>query len=197
MARLHHQRWCVATGLLVPWLVLVSPAWLKLAGVAPSWAVLWLLPWSLVDGPVSGALAGLGLGLLLDALHAGPVSQIPALLLLGWWWGRIGRRGRPIERSFSLGLLALLGSLLLNLTLWIQFALLARRPVEPMAQTMAVAAATDLGVDPALFAIPGWQLRDLLAAGLHTLLAQTLLTALLAPMLCSLLLLLWRQQSST
>ena len=31
---------------------------------------------------------------------------------------------------------------------------------------------------------------------LHTLLAQTLLTALLAPMLCSLQLLLWRQQTA-
>ncbi|MFY8148440.1 MAG: rod shape-determining protein MreD [Prochlorococcaceae cyanobacterium] len=193
MARLHQRPWSVASGLLVPWLVLVSPAWLKVAGVGPSWAVLWLLPWSLVDGPVSGALAGLALGLLLDGLHTGPVSQIPALLLLGWWWGRIGRRGRPIERSFSLGLLALLGSLLLNLSLWIQFALLARRQAEGITP----AASPDLGVDPARFATPGWQLGDLLQAGLHTLLAQTLITALLAPMLCSLLLLLWRQQSST
>jgi hypothetical protein len=33
-------------------------------------------------------------------------------------------------------------------------------------------------------------------AGLHILLAQTLLTALLAPMICSLLLLRWRQVAS-
>ena len=57
-------------------------------------------------------------------------------------------------------------------------------------------AGADLGVDPSLFATPGWHLSDLLGAGLHTLLSQTLITALLAPMLCSLLLLLWRQQSS-
>jgi rod shape-determining protein MreD len=123
MARLHQQRWCVATALLVPWLSLASPSLVKVAGVSPSWAVLWLLPWALVDGPVSGALAGLGLALLLDGLHPGPLTQIPALVLLGWWWGRIGRRGRPIERSFNLGLLALLGCLALNLTLWLQLAL--------------------------------------------------------------------------
>ncbi|MCT0225014.1 rod shape-determining protein MreD [Synechococcus sp. CS-1328] len=206
MARLHQQRWCVATALLVPWLSLASPSLVKVAGVSPSWAVLWLLPWALVDGPVSGALAGLGLALLLDGLHPGSLSQIPALVLLGWWWGRIGRRGRPIERSFNLGLLALLGSLALNGTLWLQLALLAWRggrtsglagDSAPTQVAAGMEVGADLGVDPGLFATPGWHLSDLLAAGLHTLLAQTLITALLAPMLCSLLLLLWRQQSST
>lgn len=114
MSQLTRHRWCLATALLVPWLVLASPGPLKLAGVAPAWAVLWLLPWALVDGPLSGALAGLGLGLVLDGLHLGPISEIPALALLGWWWGRMGRLGPPIERSFSLGLLALIGAALVG-----------------------------------------------------------------------------------
>ena len=161
MGVLHRQRWCGATGLAVPLLSLASPAFLKIAGVAPSWAVLWLLPWALVDGPGSGAVAGAALGLVLDGLHPGDVSQVPALLLLGWWWGRIGRRGAPIERSFSLGLLALLGALALGLSLMLQ-----------------------------LF----WQgALPLPLAGWHTLVAQSLVTALLAPLVCSLLLLRWRQ----
>lgn len=110
---------------------------------------------------LSGALAGAGLGLLLDALHPGPITQIPALALLGWWWGRLGRQGPPIERSFSLGLLALLGAALLGGSLILQSRLLGPWPLEP---------------------------------AFHTWLAQTLLTALLAPLLCSLQLLLWRQQ---
>jgi rod shape-determining protein MreD len=130
--------------------------------VAPSWAVLWLLPWALVDGPASGAIAGLALGMVLDGLHLGGVSQVPALVLLGWWWGRLGRRGAPIERSFSLGLLALLGSGLLGASVALQFRLQGQWPAA------------------------GWQI----------LLAQTLLTALLAPMICSLLLLRWRQVAS-
>ena len=161
MAALHRQAWCGATGLLVPLLTLASPAPIKLDGVGPAWGLLWLLPWALVDGPVSGAVAGLALGLVLDGLHLGPVSELPALTVLGWWWGRIGRRGPQIERSFSLGLLALLGGLVLGGSLLLQFAWLgeAGRPQ------------------------------------LHTLLAQTLLTALLAPMLCSLQLLLWRHRT--
>jgi len=161
MAMLHRQRWCGATGLAVPLLTLASPALFKLGGVPPSWAVLWLLPWALVDGPVSGAVAGLALGLVLDGLHLGGASEVPALALLGWWWGRLGRRGLPIERSFSLGLLALLGTALLGASLLLQ--------------------------QHALGALP------LPLAGLHTLVAQSLITALLAPVLCSLLLLRWRR----
>jgi hypothetical protein len=107
-------------------------------------------------------VAGVALGLALDSLQLGPASELPALALLGWWWGRIGRQGPPIERSFSLGLLALLGCLLLNLSLLVPNA---------------------------------WQ-GELGWSQLQTLLAQTLLTALLAPMLCSLQLLLWRQQTA-
>jgi len=172
MAALARRPWCLASGLLVPLLTLAAPGWLTLAGVGPAWAVLWLLPWALVEGGRSGLLAGLALGLLLDALrdglHGAGASLIPGLMLLGWWWGRLGRRGTPIERSFSLGLLALLGTLLLDLSLLAQWALAA----------------------------PGRSWDDLASAGLHVLLAQTLLTALLAPMLCSLQLLLWRQLTS-
>jgi rod shape-determining protein MreD len=159
MTVLLRQRWTPITALLVPLLVLASPAPLQLAGVPPSWAVLWLLPWALVDGPLSAAAAGVALGLLLDGLHAGPVSEVPALALLGWWWGRLGRKAPPIERSFNLGLLALLGAALQGVLIWLQQL---------------------------------WWGGITLAA-LHTLLAQSLLTGLLAPPLCSLQLLFWRQ----
>jgi len=164
MGILHRQPWAVATAAAVPLLSLASPPFLKLADVSPSWAVLWLLPWALVDGPLSGGLAGLGLGLLMDSLNLGDATQIPALAGLGWWWGHLARQGPPIQRSLSLGLLALLGTFLLGLSL-----LLQRHG----------------------FRLPG-PIPQL--SGLHTLLAQTLLTGLLAPMICSPLLLLWRQR---
>lgn len=162
MTALLQRRRALASVLLVPLLALASPGPLQLAGVAPSWAVLWLLPWALVDGPVSGALAGLAVALLVDGLHPGPLTQLPALILLGWWWGRLGRR-RVIRRTFSLGLLALLGSALLGASLILQQRL--------------------------------WQLED--ASAWHTLLAQSLLTGVLALLLCSLQLLLWRSISAS
>jgi rod shape-determining protein MreD len=167
MASLRRHPWYLLSALAVPLLTLAAPPLLRIGGVPPSWAVLWLLPWSLADGPLSGAVAGLALGLLLDALSLGGATHIPALMLLGWWWGRLARRGPPIERSFSLGLLALLGAALLGGSL-----LLQRQGAG------------------------GWTVL-LAPAGLHTLLAQALVTALLAPMICSLLLLLWRRHSVT
>jgi rod shape-determining protein MreD len=166
MARLHQQPICVASALLVPLLTLATPTWLTLSGVAPSWAILWLLPWSLVDGPVSGLVAGACLGLVLDGLSGGGLTQMPALMLLGYWWGRLGRRGRPIQRSFNLGLLAWIGSMVLGLTLWGQLRLFQ-------------------GFETPLLQHWAWQLCVL----------QALLTGLLAPMLASWQLLIWRRRA--
>ena len=129
MLRLRHP-WFAASILLVPLLTIAAPGWPRLAGVSPSWAVLWLLPWALAEGRLAGVLAGAALGLLLDALHPEGVTLIPGLMLLGWWWGRIGRFGAPLERSFSLGLLALLGSFVLDLSLMLQWALRSGLPLE-------------------------------------------------------------------
>ena len=165
MTRLHRQPICVASALLVPILQLASPAWLNLDGVPPSWAVLWLLPWSLVDGPLAGAISGAAIGLVLDGLSLGDVTQVPALVLMGWWWGRIGRRGSPIQRSLNLGLLAWIGSLILGLSMWIQWLLLGA--TEGLMQSWA----------------------------LQTTLAQALITGLLAPLVGSWQLLLWRRRA--
>jgi rod shape-determining protein MreD len=185
MALISRHPWIAASILLVPVLTLAAPGWPRLAGVGPCWAILWLLPWALSEGRRFGVLAGAILGLLLDSLHQGGASEMPALMLLGWWWGRIGRLGPPVERSFSLGLLALLGTLGLDLTLMLQWAL--------RSGLGGASRVSNGGIDPAPLAQPGWHLDDLAGAGLHGLLARTLLTALLAPVLCSLQLLLWRQ----
>ena len=75
---------CAVSALLVPLLVLGSPAWLSLDGVGPAWVLLWLLPWALTDGPISGAFAGVALGLVVDGLS--PVSYthltLPTILLV-------------------------------------------------------------------------------------------------------------------
>jgi rod shape-determining protein MreD len=186
------------TALLVPLLTLASPAWLRLAGIGPAWAVLWLLPWAMAEGRRAGLCGALGLGLLLDSLHPGPVSLVPGLLLLGWWWGRLGRRRGILRHSLSLGLLALIGTALLDLSLLLQWLLLsihAQGEMPSLAEGMASVSPLlrQAGPPAAILALPLWNRSNLLAVGGTMLLAQTLLTALLAPLLCSLQLLLWRQ----
>ncbi len=176
------QPWLMLSMLVVPLLTLASPVWLRIAGVPPAWAPLWLLPWALVDGQLSGIVAGVCLGLLLDSLHPGPVSAIPALLLLGWWWGRLGHLGPPIERSLNLALLAMIGTLGLDLSLMAQWAWRSWSGLRGLEEATT-----------ARLALPGWHGSDLAAAGLQVLLSQLLLAAVLAPVLCSLLLLLLRR----
>ena len=192
------QPLALLTGLLVPLLTLAAPSWLRLAGIGPAWAVLWLLPWALVEGRRAGLAGALALGLMLDGLHASPVTLLPGLVLLAWWWGGLRSRQDPIEGSFSLGVLALLGTALLNLTLllqWLWIGWLARSAVPAGAEGMASGSPLLklAGPPAAILALPLWRWDDLATVGGTMLLAQTLITALLAPLICSLLLLLWRQ----
>jgi len=189
MGPLSRNPWWAASLLVPVLLTLAAPGWPRLAGVGPAWSLLWLLPWSLVEGRLSGVLAGAALGLLLDSLHPGGASELPALVLLGGWWGWLGRKGSPVERSFNLALLVLLGGLLLDGSLMLQW--LVRSSLGRLASSWPGGA-----MDPALLAQPGWHGSDLLQGGLQVGLARTLLTGLLAPVLCSLQMVLWRHQTS-
>ena len=166
MVSLYKRPICVASAFAVPLLTLLSPTWLSLSGIGPYWAVLWLLPWAIVDGPFSAAIAGFCLGLVQDGINLPGVTQIPVLVFLGLWWGRIGRQSPPIEQSFNLGLLAWIGTVAAGLSFWVQ--ILLSRQVEKNDWLHAWA----------------W----------HTLLSQALLTGLLAPLVGSLLFLFWSKR---
>ena len=100
-----------------------SPNWLTLHGVSPSWSVLWLLPWVLDKGKFYGLFTGLCLGIFLDSFSIGGVSQIPALMVLGFWWASNETKRPAFELSFNLGLLAFLGTIICSLSLWLQIGL--------------------------------------------------------------------------
>ena len=166
----HHLKPVVlASALGVPFLSFLAPSWLTLMGVGPSWAVLWLLPWALVEGPLSGAFAGLSLGLILDAISLGDGSQAPVLILLGFWWGYLGKRGFSIERSFSLGLLAWMGSVIVGVSNWLQLLLIHMHSQS------------------------GW----FHSWSLYTVLCQSIVTGLLSPIACSFLLLFFKTTSNS
>ncbi len=163
--KIHGRNICLACVIFVPFLTFLNPSWLSINGVAPSWGVLWLLPWALEDGPISGSFSGLCLGLLLDSISLEGSSQIPVLVLLGLWWGFLGRRGPSLEKSLNLGLLASLGSLFLGFSIWFQ------QYFWPVSESS--------------FSAKLW--------GVNVLIAHTLVTGLLAPLVCSLLLVLRRR----
>ncbi len=167
MRNLHQRSICWVSAFVVILFELASPSFITISGVSPSWSVLWLLPFSLVAGPFFGAFAGLCFGLVLDGLSLSYFTQVPAFVILGWWWGNLGRRSTSIERSWSLGLLAWIGTGFVGLTFLFQINLTS-------------------------FEVPGALLN---AWALNTLLVQAMLTGLLAPLISTWLLTVWRRGS--
>ena len=131
MRRLNKRFLYQLLAVLVPFLTFCSPSWLTLVGVGPSWAELWLLPWALVEGPFAGAFSGFLLGLLLDSMNIGSATNIPALIILGYWWGRLGREDKFEEKFFVLGFLAWLGSFTSGLSIWAQDIFLVKGSYMP------------------------------------------------------------------
>ena len=140
------------SGMLVLFLSLASPWWLKLQGVPPSWTWRWLRPWAVVEGPWAGDVADLGIGMFLDSLQAPGPTAVPVLVLLGLWWGQFVSARRPLERSTTLGLLALLGTLLLNGSYALQLQWRGERALAAWQLSIAQALFTAL-LAPMIFAL--------------------------------------------
>ena len=102
--------------LLIPIFSLWNPIWFSLMGIQPYWPIFWLLPWSILNGPINGLITGFIIGIILDSINNDTVTQIPGLLICGFWFGRAGQ----LKRRFQYGLLASLGSLICGLLYFLQ-----------------------------------------------------------------------------
>ena len=153
------------TPICLPFLTLISPNWLTIYGVSPCWPIFWLLPFSLQNGPVKSLLAGLLLGLLMDSFTMGGASFIPSFLLLSFWWGGYGLQKKTIELSLNLGLMAILGTAFVSVSIWIQKISFQSFLIDKLFNNWAI----------------------------HTLVAEVTITGLLAPIFCSWLLLLYKK----
>ncbi len=157
MRRLNKKFVYQVLALLVPFLTFLSPSWIALVGVGPRWAELWLLPWALQEGPLPGAFAGFLLGLMLDSINLGSTTNVPALIFIGYWWGRLGREDKFGDKYFVLGFLAWLGSFTSGLSIWAQEMVLFKETYMPFFNIWAF----------------------------QTVLAGSIMTGLIAPILCS------------
>ncbi len=153
------------TALCLPFLTLISPNWLKIYGVSPCWPILWLLPFSLKNGPVRALLAGILLGLLMDSFTMGGASFVPSFLLLSLWWGGYGLQEKRIDLGLNLGLMAMFGTTLVGFSIWVQKISFQNFLIDKLFNNWAI----------------------------HTLIAEVTITGLLAPILCSWLLLTYRK----
>ena len=99
--------------IFIPIIFLWHPNWLSFFGIQPYWPLLWLLPWSMVNGSNNGLIFGLFLGLILDSVALNSnFTQIPGLMLCGVWFGRIKIHSNIFIGHFRYGLICCLGSFL-------------------------------------------------------------------------------------
>ena len=107
--------------IFVPIIFLWHPNWLGFLGFQPYWPLFWLLPWSMINGSLNGLIFGLFLGLILDSLTLDSnFTQIPGLMLCGFWFGRIKLHSNILVGHFRYGLICSLGSFFCGIIYFVQ-----------------------------------------------------------------------------
>ena len=105
----------------IPIIFLLHPSWLGFMGIQPYWPLLWLLPWSMINGSISGLLFGFFIGLILDSITLdNDFTQIPGLVLCGFWFGRIKLHSNILIGHFRYGLITSIGSFLCGTLYFLQ-----------------------------------------------------------------------------
>ncbi len=107
--------------IFIPIIYLWHPNWLGFLGVQPYWPLFWLLPWSMINGSIYGIIFGLFLGLILDSVTLdNNFTQIPGLILCGFWFGKIKTQSDLLVGHFRYGLICAIGSFLCGTIYFLQ-----------------------------------------------------------------------------
>tara|TARA_B100000212_G_scaffold287295_1_gene228086 strand:+ start:112 stop:621 length:510 start_codon:yes stop_codon:yes gene_type:complete len=147
----------IVSFLLIPLLILWTPSWFSLMGYQAYWPIFWLLPCALINGPFKSLLIGFLLGFTLDTINADFYTQIPGLMICGFWFGKVGRLNDFNNTPLQFGLTAAIGTLICSVIYFCQMV-----------------------VHNLFNDIPIW----FFSYGVQNIFAQVFLTGLLAPVFC-------------
>ena len=143
--------------LIIPFVIFWNPSWLSLMGYQAYWPIFWLLPWALIHGPYKAMLFGFLLGFTLDTINADLYTQIPGLMICGFWFGKIGNFSQFNNTPLQFGLIAAIGSLICGMLYFCQIVVMHLMDNSPL-----------------------W----LFSFGVQNIFSQVFLTGLLAPVFC-------------
>ena len=110
--------------LIIPLIIYWNPSWLSLMGYQAYWPIFWLLPWALIHGPYKAMLFGFLLGFTLDTINADLYTQIPGLMICGFWFGKLGSFIQFNNAPLRFGLIAAIGSLICGIIYFCQIVVL-------------------------------------------------------------------------
>jgi rod shape-determining protein MreD len=110
-------KWAVNLGsvLLCALLMFVRFPGMEMLGISPNWLLIWVVAWSVKRTPLEGAIAGLFLGLIQDALTNPDPSHGWGLVLTGVLTARIQKHKYVQEDIVSVALIVF-GTVILNET---------------------------------------------------------------------------------
>jgi len=155
------KRLSVVFFIFIPIIFLWNPSWVGFLDNQPNWPLLWLLPWSMIHGSLKGTIFGLFLGLMLDSLTLdSSFTQVPGLILCGFWFGKIKKNSHILVDHFRYGLICSFASFFCGFLYFFQILL------------------KNFSYDTFLFFIPN----------LQNILSEVFLTGFFAPLICSQLL---------
>ncbi len=104
----------------LPVFIISSPDWMKINGISPCWPVICLLPFSLNNSRFISAIASILLGIFIDSFTVSDASYIPSLFFLSLVWSQYGLHNKKIEFFLNIGLMAIFGTAIVGLSIWIQ-----------------------------------------------------------------------------
>ena len=143
--------------LVIPLVFFWNPSWLSLMGYQAYWPIFWLLPLALIHGPLKSMLLGFLLGFILDTINADFYTQIPGLMICGFWFGKVGSLYQFNNSPLKFGLTAAIGSLICGVIYFFQIVVHLIIKNSPL-----------------------W----IYSYGIQNIFAQVFLTSLLAPVFC-------------
>ena len=162
-----HKYLTLISFLVIPIVIFWNPSLFSLMGSQAYWPIFWILPWALINGPFKSLLLGFLLGFILDTINTDIYTQIPGLMLCGFWYGKVGSLNNFKNTSLQYGLAAAIGSLLCGVIYFSQMFIILVFKNSPL-----------------------W----ILSYGIQNIFTQVFLTGLMAPVFCNGLYFLFRRK---
>lgn len=115
-------------------LLLLRLPGMELIGISPNWLLIWVVVWSIKRSVWQGAIAGIALGLIHDALTSPYPSHVLSLALVGMFTAGLRKQRYAKEDFITVALIVFVMVVVTETMLALQFSLTFFNPLENIRQ---------------------------------------------------------------
>ena len=120
MNRYSRRFYSLISFVIIPIMFFWNPSWFSLMRITPYWPLFWILPWALLYGSLSAVIISFCIGIILDSLINDIYTQIPGLMICGFWFGTIGLSQKHVLKNYQYGLITSIGTFICGVFYFIQ-----------------------------------------------------------------------------